>query len=336
MLVTKQPVLRHFWYPVMPIANLSNGPQPFELLGQKIVVWLTADSKPAAVADRCCHRSAQLSRGEVIDGNIRCPYHGWSFNAEGFCVHVPQLTGQAIKRTYQVPSYHCTERYGYAWVCLGEPLDEIPELPEASKPQFRQIPQFYEVWNCSGLRLMENSFDNAHPHFVHHKTFGDRQNPVPPKFESCTDWDRGLQITYRLPVLNPDVQKQNLNMEDDATVRISEGTWFMPFIRKLKIAYPNGLIHIIFTAATPIDDRRSQIVQFCLRNDTEDDARAEVVIAFDRAVTLEDKAILETTDYDTPVDVSKEQHMATDKPGIIMRHKLAALLKAHGEVEQCR
>lgn len=60
MLVTKQLVLRRFWYPVMPIANLSNGPQPFELLGQKIVGGLTADGKPAAVAERCCHRSAQV------------------------------------------------------------------------------------------------------------------------------------------------------------------------------------------------------------------------------------------------------------------------------------
>lgn len=336
MLVTQQRVLRRFWYPVMPISHLSNGPQPFELLGQKLVLWLTDAGKPAAAADRCCHRSAQLSGGEVVAGNIRCPYHGWSFNAAGRCVQVPQLMKQAIPRTYQVPAYHCAGRYDYVWVCLADPLDQIPEIAEASDPQFRQIPQFYEVWNCSGLRLMENSFDNAHPHFVHHQTFGDQQNPVPPKFESFTDWERGLQITYRLPVLNPDLQKQNLNMTEGATVRISEGTWFLPFTRKLKITYPNGLTHIIVTAATPIDDRRSQVVQFCLRNDTEAEARAEAVIAFDRAVTLEDKAILENTDYDTPLDLSQEQHMATDKPGIVMRHKLAALLQAQGEIEQRR
>jgi len=60
-----------------------------------------------------------------------------------------------------------------------------------------------------------------------------------------------------------------LRMSEDRTVRILEGTWFMPFGRKLKITYPNGLIHIIFTAATPIDDQTSQVVQFCLRNDSE-------------------------------------------------------------------
>ncbi|MFS8807586.1 Rieske (2Fe-2S) protein, partial [Synechococcus sp. R6-10] len=53
------------------------------------------------------------------------------------------------------------------------------------------------------------------------------------------------------------------------------------------------------------------------------------VIRFDRAVTLEDKAILETTDPDVPLTLSAEQHMLTDKPGILMRKQLAALLKAH-------
>jgi hypothetical protein len=60
------------------------------------------------------------------------------------------------------------------------------------------------------------------------------------------------------------------------------------------------------------------------------------VIACDRTVTQEDHEILETTDYDAPLAIREEQHMASDKPGILMRHKLAALLKARGEVEQRR
>ena len=37
MLVTRQPVLRRFWYAVMPMARLDTGPQPFTLLGEAIV-----------------------------------------------------------------------------------------------------------------------------------------------------------------------------------------------------------------------------------------------------------------------------------------------------------
>lgn len=66
MLVTQQPVLRRFWYPVMQIAHLDPDKlQPFQLLGQKMALWLDGDGKPAAVDDRCCHRSAQLSAGVV-------------------------------------------------------------------------------------------------------------------------------------------------------------------------------------------------------------------------------------------------------------------------------
>lgn len=77
-------------------------------------------------------------------------------------------------------------------------------------------------------------------------------------------------------------------------------------------------------------------MQFCVRNDTEADAKAEDIIAFDRAVTLEDKAVLESTDYDAPLDLSMEQHMTSDRPGIIMPNKLSALLNSHGEEEQRR
>ncbi|BAZ43748.1 iron-sulfur cluster-binding protein, Rieske family [Chondrocystis sp. NIES-4102] len=86
------------------------------------------------------------------------------------------------------------------------------------------------------------------------------------------------------------------------------------------------MVHIIVNTATPINDTSSQIVQFCWRNHTEADISAKEVVAFDRAVILEDKAVLETTDYDVPLDIKLEQHMMTDKPGIVIRRKLSHLL----------
>lgn len=338
MLVTKQPVLKRFWYPIIPLANLSfEQPQSFELLGQRLVIWLDADGKPGALADRCCHRSAQLSNGAVIDGNVRCPYHGWSYNSEGACVHVPQLEAdQKIPASYKVPSYLCATRYGYIWVCLDrEPLQSIPHIPQAEDPAYRVIHQFYERWECSGLRVMENSFDNSHFSFVHAATFGDQHQPLPASLE-INPLEYGLNVKTIVPVVNPPLQQKNLQIAERVTVRTNDMTWYMPFTRTLHITYPNGLVHLIFTAATPINDRSSQIVQFCVRNDTEADAKAEDIIAFDRSVTAEDQAVLESTDYDTPLDLAAEQHMASDQPGVIMRRKLAALLREYGEVEQRR
>jgi phenylpropionate dioxygenase-like ring-hydroxylating dioxygenase large terminal subunit len=336
MLVTQQPVLRRFWYPVMPADQLSDEkPQSFTLLGQKIALWRDGQQQPMAVRDYCCHRSAQLSKGVVRNGCIRCPYHGWSYNGQGICVHVPQLKAdRTIPATYQVQAYQCTERYGYLWVCLDpDPLLPIPHIPEAEDPKNRLIPQFNEPWQCSGLRVMENSFDNAHFSFVHAASFGDREQPEPASSQ-LIPLEFGLLVKSQVPVVNPPQQQKNLGIAEATTIRQVESTWYMPFSRTLKITYPNGLMHLIFTAATPVSDRTSQIIQFCIRNDTENEAKAAEIIAFDRQVVLEDQFVLESTDYDTPLEIGAEQHMPSDKPGMIMRHKLAALLKQYGEVEQ--
>lgn len=336
MLVTQQPVLKRFWYPIIPIAHLlAKMPLSFELLNQKLVLWLDSDGQPVALRDRCCHRTAQLSKGKIIDGCIQCAYHGWEFNGQGACVVVPQLSDrQNIPASYKVDSFKCAERYGYVWVCLDDdPLLPIPFIPEAEDLNNRLIPQCYEVWQCSGLRVMENSFDNAHFSFVHSASFGSIEQPKPASSE-ITPLEFGLVIKSEVPVINPPAQQKNLGMTEAFTTRFVESTWYLPFSRTLKITYPNGLLHSIFTAATPISDRTSQIVQFCIRNDTEADVKAEDIIAFDRQVVLEDKVVLETTDYDTPLDIMVEQHMSSDRPGIVMRNKLIALLKQYGETEQ--
>ncbi|MEN9230327.1 MAG: aromatic ring-hydroxylating dioxygenase subunit alpha [Thermostichus sp. DG02_5_bins_236] len=324
----------------MPLSLLQEGsPQPFELLGEKIVLWLDEGGQPQAAADRCCHRSAQLSKGTLREGRIRCPYHGWEFDGSGACVRVPQLADQAaIPCSYRIPAFSCQVRYGYAWVCLHpQPLRGIPVIPEAEDPRYRLIHEFYERWECAGLRICENEFDAAHISFVHQNTFGSMEDLVPSHFE-LEELDYGIRNHTVIGVTNPELQQHNLGISSSKTERTTTLVWHLPFTNHIHIRYPNGRSHVIVNTPTPINDRASQVVQFCLRNDTEAETPAAEVIRFDRAVTLEDKAILETTDPDVPLTLllrnangsSAEQHMLTDKPGILMRKQLAALIKAHG------
>ncbi len=107
--------------------------------------------------------------------------------------------------------------------------------------------------------------------------------------------------------------------------------WSIPSLRKLSIRYPAALPYFILTDPTPIDDRTSQICQWVYRNDTEAEAPAEKVIAFDRQVTAEDRDILESTDPDVPLDqTGREMTMPIDKPGVIMRRMLRALIEGEG------
>jgi hypothetical protein len=139
-----------------------------------------------------------------------------------------------------------------------------------------------------------------------------------------------------VPVKNVPLSQKSLNMPGSTeTVRNNTGTWWMPFCRKLRMRYPTGLVHTLITAATPINDYSSQIIQIAYRSDTEAEAKAADIIAFDRAVVTEDREVLESTTFDTPVDLRRkeEMHMASDAPGLLMRRQLMAKFAEHGERE---
>ncbi len=333
MLVTQQKILRRFWYPVLPAENLGDAPVGVRLLGEDLALWRGPDGAPAVVQDRCCHRSAKLSRGWAVDGNVVCPYHGWAYATDGRCVRVPQAKVPERDNRYAVPAYSAQVRYDQIWVCLdAAPLAGIPEVPEYGAEGWRVIPEFFEPWGAPGLRIMENSFDNAHFSYVHARSFGVIEEPEPAPL-SLIDTDQGFIMLTEVPVKNPEQQQKNLGIAEERTIRKVEKTWWMPFSRKMKITYPNGRVHILLTLTAPIDDRSSQVTQIAIRNDSEAEAPAAGVIAFDRQVTHEDRGILEMTDCDVPLDLRRERHMPSDRPGMEMRKRLAALLAEHGEPE---
>jgi phenylpropionate dioxygenase-like ring-hydroxylating dioxygenase large terminal subunit len=104
VLVTRQPVFRRFWHAVMPLSQLAGGtPQPFTLLGEYIVLFLDAQGQPAALKDRCCHRTAKLSKGRCVDGALECGYHGWTYNPAGRVIRIPQYEPER-----PIPADYCT------------------------------------------------------------------------------------------------------------------------------------------------------------------------------------------------------------------------------------
>jgi phenylpropionate dioxygenase-like ring-hydroxylating dioxygenase large terminal subunit len=334
MLVTQQKILRRFWYPVLPTSRLDDGPKPFTLLGENLALWRDSKGQAHAVEDRCCHRTAKLSPGWVDGDLIVCPYHGWAYDGSGACKRIPQAKDPNRAVKFGVKSFRAAERYGYVWVALDEPLFDIPEFEEHDAPGFRTIHQFYEPWAAAGLRVMENSFDWAHFSFVHRATFGDQEQPDPAKSE-IEEKPWGFVARTVAPVVNRGDAARITGVAAERTERRMTASWYMPFARKLHIAYPSGTRHSIVTIATPIDDRRSHICQWIYRNDTEAEVKAADAIAFDRTITGEDKEILEATDWDVPLDRNSgiEFHMPSDRPGLIMRDMLKALLARHGESE---
>jgi len=330
MQAMQHPVFRRFWYPIIELSQLAAGPQPFTLLGQEIVLWLQADGTPAALADRCPHRQAKLSvDSRVVDGALACGYHGWQFAGSGACVFVPQMPELKPGNRSAAKPFSCQARYGYAWVCLDEnPLQDIPLLPRAADPAFRQIFEYSEDWRANFLRVAENSLDMGHVSFVHRATFGEEEKPAAPRLH-VTPLENGVRFTCALPVANRSAQQANLRIVDTHTVRQVEITWTMPGTFQLQFTYPNGLVHAICGFATPIDDRNCRRIQFVYRSDSEADAPGEAIAAFDRSVAAEDRAILESCPADFPLDPGAEAHMILDRPSLIMRQVLRRLIREH-------
>src|SRR5215510_12695259 len=89
---------RNAWYCAGFSADLAESRlRAITILGQALVLFRDANGSPAALADRCPHRFAPLSRGRVQDGKVQCGYHGLQFDAGGQCVHNPHGPGVAPK-----------------------------------------------------------------------------------------------------------------------------------------------------------------------------------------------------------------------------------------------
>jgi phenylpropionate dioxygenase-like ring-hydroxylating dioxygenase large terminal subunit len=341
MLTTRQAVFRKFWHATMPLAMLRDGPQPFTLLGENLVLFLDEDGAPAALKDRCCHRTAQLSKGWCpregpLRGKLQCGYHGWTYDRGGRVVHIPQYgADRTIPGEYATPAYRCTARYGYAWVALEAPIAEIPPVPEFDDPAYRTIFQFYETWHTSPVRALENSFDNSHFSFVHRATFGIASQPAPSHYE-LIEGETGFHAETVVAAANLEKFQRISGSNEPVTTRHMRNAYFLPFSRRLDIEYPSGLRHIIINCFTPIDDGRMQLCQWLFRNDREESCPAQLLIDFDKEITREDKAILEATDPDVAIDPRRrgvEYSMESDRPGMLIRKKLFELLRRSGEDE---
>ena len=330
MLATQHPVFRRFWYPTLTPADLDAGPRAFRLLGEDIVLWRGADGSPAALIDRCPHRMAKLSvDSRVVNGALECGYHGWRFGASGACLFVPQMPELVPGSRSGATPVACVERYGLVWVCLSDdPLLPIPELPHEGEPGFRRIFEYAEDWDASFLRVAENALDLSHVAYVHRATIGDDSKPTMPRLK-LHPFENGVRFTCDLPVANREDQQKNLRIAEEETVRRVDIRWLMPGAFTLHFTYPNGLIHAICGFATPIDDQRCRRIQIVYRSDTEADAPAASIAAFDRRVGNEDRRLLESCPADFPLDPKAEAHMIMDRPSLLMRQQLRALLRRH-------
>lgn len=157
------------WYVVAASKETRSKPKPFLLNGLPLVTFRDSAGQTVALLDRCAHRNAPLSAGRVIEGNIRCHYHGWEFDGAGACKAVPGLCGEPDHPGRRVPSFACRELQGWVWVYSEANVDpdcEPYEIPCADQPGYLTIRERLEMPGPLDA-VAENALDVPHTAFVH-------------------------------------------------------------------------------------------------------------------------------------------------------------------------
>ena len=84
-------LLRRYWQVVGAAAELDDAKpkKRVRVLGEDLVLYKDRSGGYGLVAEKCSHRGVSLYYGFVEKDGIRCPYHGWKYDACGRCVDQP-------------------------------------------------------------------------------------------------------------------------------------------------------------------------------------------------------------------------------------------------------
>jgi len=99
--------------------------------GTPIALFRDKDGIACAVEDFCPHRRVPLTLGKIIEGRIRCAYHGWTFDGRsGACTAIPNLSDdESPPKNYSVPTYATCEKNGFVYLSLTSHQNEAIPLP---------------------------------------------------------------------------------------------------------------------------------------------------------------------------------------------------------------
>jgi len=165
--------LRNQWYAAAFSRELAEKPLARTILGEPVVLFRTETGKIGALEDRCPHRSAPLSAGKCAGEAIACGYHGIHFDASGACVLIPHQPN--IPPRLRVRAYPVAERWGWAWIWMGDPAAANPEtIPDywwfgaADWQSFERLYKVEAHWELCA----DNLLDLSHTPFLHPTTVG--------------------------------------------------------------------------------------------------------------------------------------------------------------------
>ena len=190
-------LLRRYWQPVA-LAEELEGERPIravKVLGQDFVLFRDEAGELGMLDRDCPHRGADLSFGRLEDGGLRCPFHGWLFDAKGDCLQTPaEPEGSKLCTRIKQKAYPVVLRAGIVFAYLGE--GEPPAFPEFDcfvAPD-SHVFAFKGLFECNWLQALEVGIDPAHASYLH-RFFQDEDTS-----ESYGKQFRGASADSQMPI----------------------------------------------------------------------------------------------------------------------------------------
>lgn len=147
------------WHPVLLSRDVAREPVAVRLAERELVVFRGKDGRIAALDDVCPHRGMRLSRGDVVEGNIVCPYHGWAFDPDGKAVVPPARNRHACAARWDT-----IERYGLVWV---KPTDVVARFPRLELDGFHHVSTFRREVRAPLELVLDNFIEVEHTPSTH-------------------------------------------------------------------------------------------------------------------------------------------------------------------------
>lgn len=311
------------WYAVLDSRELPRRrPVGVRRLGRELVFWRTTDGVSCA-ADRCAHRGAALSAGELADDRLRCPFHGFEYDARGRCRLIP-ANGRAaeVPERFQLRTLPALEREGLVFVWLGEGAPDPPEPPFFDELLGRRWGGFQESWPVHYSRVVENQLDLAHLPFVHRTTIGRAGLTL-------VEGPRCRLEADRLLVWFDNARDRGVPPRDAAELGPPTGPPLLSF------RFPNlwwnriGDRFGVFAAFAPVDDENTMIyLRFYQRIVRLPPFRRLfnfLANLYNRRILRQDRRVVVTQRPRRSSRTSDEMLIAADKPIVLYRRRRAEL-----------
>jgi phenylpropionate dioxygenase-like ring-hydroxylating dioxygenase large terminal subunit len=323
-----RPTLANYWHPIGTVADVTEEPKPFMLLGNPLVAYRDKEG-PVCFDDLCIHRGARLSGGWVTDGRITCPYHGWEYDRTGACVRIPALPeGQSIPRKARAFAHQVQERYGLVWVAMAEPVAPIPSFPNDAwdSSEYKNFLASRYIWKTTAGRATENFMDYSHFPFVHPGSLGSPDDPVvePTRVTSVEEHDFGISYAYE--------QKEPGELYAGEGMSRYEYSLYVPFCIHFKRIQPDGNTSIITLITAPVDSNHAELFLFISRDFGHDQPDADFKDYSD-VIMEQDRVVVEgQRPEQIPVDLREELHLKVpDAPSLAYRRRLSEIDDTNGQ-----